>query len=70
MEFKQAFKFIKQYQREHNLATVKDTLNALGEIAHLLALDLYVAKDIVAWGHCSQQCPTLAVGAVPANQYL
>ena len=67
MEFNQAMKFVKQYGREHNLPTLKDALNALGADAHKLPLDLYVAKDIVGLGHTSAICPTIAVGAIPAN---
>ena len=67
MEFNQAMRFVKQYGRENSHTTLKDALNALGADAHKLPLELYVAKDIVAWGHSSAECPTLAVGAIPAD---
>jgi hypothetical protein len=70
MEFNQALQFVKQFQREHNLPTIKDALYELGAVAHKLPLDLYVAKDIVGLGHTSAICPTIAVGAIPANLFL
>ena len=70
MEFNQAIQFVREFQREHSIPTLLDTLNQLGAVAHKLPLDLYVAKDIVAWGHSSAKCPTIAVGAIPANFFL
>jgi hypothetical protein len=68
MKLDQALTIVRQFQREHNLATLKDALYELGSNAHVLSLDLYVAKDIVTLGHSpNAQCPTIAVGAIPNN---
>jgi hypothetical protein len=67
MKLDQAIQIVREFQRDNNIPTLLDTLNELGAIAHKLPLDLYVAKDIVAWGHSSHSCPTIAVGAIPAN---
>jgi len=69
MELNQAIKFVRQFQREHKLATIKDAIYELGAIAHLLPLDLYVAKDVVSWGWSthSHVLPTISEGAIPSN---